>query len=106
MRTRQSNLDVSVSPPPANLGSGDFSNLRLRGANGAIQPPPTIYNSYDYNAQTGLRTPFPEDKIPQTLFDPVPAKFLNDWVEQPQSILHGQGRSSATPGKWSTRTKG
>jgi hypothetical protein len=87
LRVRQSQFNSSVQPPPADIRTGDFSNFH---PSGPSQPVPTIYDPFNYNAATGLRTPFPGNKIPQARFDPVTLKFLNDWVEMPNATVNGQ----------------
>ncbi len=87
LRVRESQFSSGVQPPPADIRTGDFSNFHPNGAN---TPVPTIFDPFNYNSTTGLRTPFPGNKIPQNRFDPVTAAFLNNWVELPNTTLNGQ----------------
>lgn len=99
MRVRQSSFSIAT-PPPMDLRNGDFSTYQPPGATpGTFLPTPTIYNPYRYNAQTGLREPFPGNRIPlgptglcaprPTCVDPVTLKFLQDFVAQPNTTIDG-----------------
>ena len=50
--------------PDANLRQGDFSKYTPPGPGGTFLPTPVIYNPYDVDPTTGLRRPFPGNKIP------------------------------------------
>jgi hypothetical protein len=65
---------------PAAWRKGDFSNLLdpvYSGVTGGIQ----LYNPYSVDAATGNRSPFPNNQIPTSLFNPVIQKlFANQGV--------------------------
>ena len=96
LRVRQSSV-TTLSPPPEDIRSGDFSNFHPPGAGtGVFLPTPIIYNPYQYDPRTGIRQPFPGNKIPlgpttlcaprPTCVDPVTAKFLQDYVLHPNTV--------------------
>ncbi len=89
LRVRQSSFQV-VNPPPANIRNGNFAGFNPPGPNGTSLPTPTIYDPYTYNPITGLRQPFPNNQIPASMFDPVTAKFLQQYVEEPNAVVAGQ----------------
>ena len=49
---------------------------------------PTIYNPYDYDAVTGLRRPFPGNRIPSSLLDPATQKLLT-YTALPNTVIDG-----------------
>lgn len=55
---------------PAAWRQGDFSNLLDPKYSGVAAGIP-LYNPYSENAATGARTPFPNNQIPVSLFNPV-----------------------------------
>ncbi|MDQ2732448.1 MAG: carboxypeptidase-like regulatory domain-containing protein, partial [Armatimonadota bacterium] len=88
--------------PDNNLRAGDFSQYHLiTGTTGNLvsQPTPTIYNPYSYDPVTGLRNPFPGNKIPlgpttlcaprPTCVDPSTLAFLQKWIAPPNGVLNG-----------------
>jgi hypothetical protein len=82
--------------PDNNLRRGDFSGYRPPGPGGTFLATPIIYNPYDTDAATGLRRPFPGNRIPQTgcgprasCFDPVTTKYLEKYVRQPNIVVNG-----------------
>jgi hypothetical protein len=101
MRVRQSTFTIATVPPEA-LRAGDFSSFRPAGSGGTFLPTPTIYNPYRFNSQTGLREPFPGNRIPigpttlcsprPTCVDPVAYKFLQDYVAIPNAVVDGVPR--------------
>lgn len=62
-RVRNSSVSF-VTPPPDELRTGDFSGYRPPGAGGTFLPTPTIYDPLARDARTGLRQPFPGNRIP------------------------------------------
>jgi len=62
-RVRQSTQSNTIVPPQA-LRNGDFSSYRPPLPGGAFGPTPTIFNPYRFDPVTGLREPFPGNKIP------------------------------------------
>jgi hypothetical protein len=99
LRVRQSTVSI-ITPPPTDLRNGDFSNYHAPGRNaGEFLPTPTIYNPYRYDPVTGLREPFPGNRIPlgptnlcaprPTCVDPVTLKFLQDFVLTPNTVIDG-----------------
>ena len=106
LRVRQSSV-TTLSPPPEDIRSGDFSNFHPPGAGtGVFLPTPIIYNPYQYDSRTGIRQPFPGNKIPlgpttlcaprPTCVDPVTAKFLQDYVLHPNTVVDGIPRYVGT----------
>jgi hypothetical protein len=97
-RVRQSSFSF-VTVPPDDLRNGDFSTFRPPGAGGTFLPTPTIYNPYRRNATTGLREPFPGNRIPlgptdlcapkPSCVDPVALKFLQDYVPRANTTIDG-----------------
>jgi hypothetical protein len=99
LRVRQSTFSI-LTVPPNDIRNGDFSNFHPPGANpNTFLPTPTIYNPFQYNPQTGLRMPFPGNRIPMgatnlcaprpTCVDPVTLKFLQDYVKPPNTVIDG-----------------
>ena len=97
MRVRQSTFSM-ITVPPDELRNGDFSSYRPPGAGvGVFLPTPVIYNPYSFNPQTGLRTPFPGNRIPlgatglcaprPTCADPVTLKLLQDFISRPNAVV-------------------
>lgn len=87
-RLRESSFATELVPD-ANLRAGNFTETGQ-----------TIYNPYSYNATTGLRTPFPNDQIPEgptnlcsprpTCVDPAVLAFVQRWVLPPNGSFNGQ----------------
>jgi hypothetical protein len=85
--------------PDANLRAGDFSQYQPPGPGGTLLPTPIIYNPYDIDPTTGLRRPFPGNKIPlgptslcaprPTCVDPVTLKYLQTYVNAPNIVVNG-----------------
>ena len=85
--------------PDTNLRSGDFSQYQPPGPGGTHLPTPVIYNPYDADPATGLRRPFPGNKIPlgQTSLcaprpscaDPVTLAYLQKYVLEPNIVVNG-----------------
>lgn len=98
LRVRQSSFSF-VTAPPDELRSGDFSQFRPAGPGGTFLPTPTIYNPYRRDPVTGLRQPFPGNRIPlgptdlcaprPTCVDPVTLKFLQDFVPRTNTTIDG-----------------
>ncbi len=97
-RVRQSSLSI-ITVPPDDLREGDFSSFRPPGPNNTFLPTPTIYNPYRFDPVTGLREPFPGNRIPlgptnlcaprPTCVDPVSLKFLQTYVLRPNTVIDG-----------------
>ena len=85
--------------PDANLRQGDFSKYTPPGPGGTFLPTPVIYNPYDVDPNTGLRRPFPGNKIPlgqtkavrprPTCVDPVTLAYLNNYTKAPNIVVNG-----------------
>jgi hypothetical protein len=98
LRVRQSSLSI-LTVPPEDLRNGDFSNFRPSGSGGTFLPVATIYNPFRSDPVTGLREPFPGNKIPlgpttlcaprPTCVDPVALKFLQNYVRAPNTVIDG-----------------
>ncbi|HKA02305.1 MAG TPA: carboxypeptidase regulatory-like domain-containing protein [Candidatus Solibacter sp.] len=74
---------------PAAWRNGDFSNLLdpvYSGVAGGIQ----LYNPFSANAATGARTPFANNQIPVSLFNPVIKKLFADQSIYPLPSLSTQ----------------
>lgn len=95
LRVRRSAFDFQTVPTPE-LRNGDFSTYRPPAAGGTFGPTPVIYDPAAYNPANGLRVPFPGNRIPQNRFDPVTAKFLQDWVALPNTVIDGIPRLAGT----------
>ena len=84
--------------PDNNLRNGDFSQFHPLVA-GVAQPTPIIYNPYDVDPTSGLRRPFPGNKIPlgpttlcaprPTCVDPATLKYLQNYVIAPNVTVNG-----------------
>jgi len=88
---------TSIETVPGNdLRNGDFSSYEPVLGKGV----PTIYNPYQSDPTTGLRTPFAGNVIPlgattvcsprPTCVDPATLKFLQNWVLPPNGTFNGQ----------------
>jgi hypothetical protein len=85
--------------PDDSLRQGDFAQYRPPGPGGTFLPTPVIYNPYDVDPQTGLRRPFPGNRIPlgptslcaprPTCVDPVTAAYLSKYVLNPNTVVNG-----------------
>ncbi|MFN7925156.1 MAG: carboxypeptidase regulatory-like domain-containing protein [Bryobacteraceae bacterium] len=85
--------------PDTNLRKGDFSQYQPPGPGGTFLPTPVIYNPYDADPTTGLRRPFPGNKIPigatgacaprPTCADPVTTTYLQKFVLEPNIVVNG-----------------
>jgi hypothetical protein len=78
-RVRQSSVSYE-GVPPLGVRDGDFSGVSGR---------PVIYNPYDYDPATGLRRPFPGNRMPRTAMDPITLAFLEKWVMPANWTLNG-----------------
>lgn len=96
-RTRQGTQEINAVPL-TELRTGDFSNYRPPLPGGSFGPTPIIYNPYRFNPTTGLREPFPGNKIPlgptnlcsprPTCVDPVTLAFVG-LTPQPNTVIDG-----------------
>ncbi len=79
---------------------GRFSRIMRRpDPGGTFLPTPVIYNPYDVDPTTGLRRPFPGNKIPlgptalcaprPTCVDPVTLAYLNNYTTAPNYLVNG-----------------
>src|SRR5690348_11829160 len=97
LRLIQSTTATAVIPPAA-IHNGDFSSVVLAGPGGTTLPGPTIYNPFQFDPVTGLRTPFPNNQIPigpttlcsprPTCVDPVALAMLN-LTPSPNTTIDG-----------------
>lgn len=95
---RQSSFSF-VTVPPDEIRTGDFSQFRPPGPGGTLLPTPVIYNPYRRDPVTGLREPFPGNRIPlgptglcaprPSCVDPIALKFLNEFVPRANTIIDG-----------------
>jgi hypothetical protein len=86
LRVAQSTVNEAPTPPAA-VRNGNFSSLGV-----------TVYNPYQYDPATGLRTPFPNDTIPSgatslcspnpTCMDPAMVAYLN-YTPLPNTVIDG-----------------
>lgn len=86
-RLRQA-VQGNARTPTALERSGDFSQTRLFTAPGVLGAPREIYNPYSFNAVTGLRNPFPNQKIPTNLLDPG-IQAVWKYTPLPNTIIDG-----------------
>lgn len=91
-RLRQA-VQGSATVAPAEVREGDFSNAVLPGPGGTVRPVDTIYNPFDFDPQTGLRRPFPNNRIPANLLDPAIQKLL-EFTVLPNTVIDGVPRYS------------
>jgi len=85
--------------PTAALLNGDFSTYHPPIAGGGTGTTPTIYNPYQYDPTTGLRTPFPNNQIPlgpttlcaprPTCVDPAVLAYIQKWVFPANAVVQG-----------------
>lgn len=85
--------------PDENLRRGDFSLYQPPGPGGTFLPTPVIYNPYDVDPNTGLRRPFPGNRIPlgssaacaprASCIDPVTKTYLDKFVLAPNTVING-----------------
>lgn len=68
--------------------NGDFSETRLFIGPDQLGEPPTVYNPYSFDPDTGLRTPFPNNKIPNDMLDPAIVRLLN-YTQLPNTVIDG-----------------
>ncbi len=86
-RLRQAIEGNAIVPTDA-VRRGDFSEYRPPLPGGGFGPAPTIYNPFSFNPATGLRDPFPGNRIPTNLLDPG-AQALLKYTALPNSIIDG-----------------
>jgi len=85
--------------PTADLLNGRFATYQPPLTGGGVGPTPTIYNPYQYNPATGLRTPFPNNQIPlgpttlcaprPTCVDPAVLAYIQKWVFPANAVVQG-----------------
>lgn len=100
LRINQSTFNQGATPP-ASIRGGDFSTF----GNGVSTPVPSIYNPYQSDPVTGLRTPFPGNKIPlgpttlcsprPTCVDPAMLAYLQ-YSPLPNGVIDGIAEYSNT----------
>lgn len=78
---------------PAEVRQGDFSNAVLPGPGGTVVPVGPIYNPFDFDPVTGLRQPFPNNRIPEHLLDPAIQRLL-EFTALPNTVIDGVPRFS------------
>jgi hypothetical protein len=94
-RVRQHSVTYE-SVPPSGVVDGDFSGVSGR---------PVIYNPYDYDPATGLRRPFPGNKMPKSAMDPISLTFLQKWVMPANWTLNGVSQYLGVAGTQVTSDK-
>lgn len=96
-RLRQS-LQGNAIVPTAQMRSGDISAYRPLLAGQVLGQTPIIYNPFDFDATSGLRRPFPGNRIPTSLLDSATQKLIN-YTAIPNNVIDGvpqySGLSSA-----------
>ena len=85
--------------PSAEVRRGDFFGYRPPGPGGTFLATPVIYNPYDADTTTGLRRPFPGNRIPlgqsgacaprSGCGDSVTNKYLEKYVLLPNAVVNG-----------------
>lgn len=114
---RLSEADFDEEPvPDMALRNGDFSNYHPVLPNLTLGPTPIIYNPYQFNPTTGLRTPFPNNQIPlgpttlcaprPTCVDPAALAFLQKWVLPPNAVIDGTPYVTGDAQTWIDRDQG
>jgi hypothetical protein len=89
LRIRQSTFST-ITVPPDDLRNADFSNYHPPGTGkGAFLPTPTIFDPSNYDPASGLRSPFPGNKIPLSRVDAIAYKFLQNYVAPPNTVVDG-----------------
>src|SRR5688572_15397259 len=86
-RLRQ-NIQGNAIVPTAQMRSGDLSAYRPLLPGQVLGPTPVIYNPFDFDPATGLRRPFPGNRIPTSLLDPSMQKLLS-YTQLPNTVIDG-----------------
>ncbi|MEO7653399.1 MAG: carboxypeptidase regulatory-like domain-containing protein, partial [Bryobacteraceae bacterium] len=86
-RLRQS-LQGNAITPTAQMRSGDISAHRPLLPGQVLGPTPIIYNPFDFDATSGLRRPFPGNRIPSNLLDPATQKLIG-YTALPNGVIDG-----------------
>ena len=84
-RLRQA-LQGNTIVPTAEMRAGDLSAYRPLLPGQVLGPTPIVYNPYDFDAATGLRRPFPGNRIPSSLLDPSTQKLLS-YTVLPNTVI-------------------
>jgi carboxypeptidase family protein len=86
-RLRQ-NVQGNAIVPTAQMRSGDLSAYRPLLPGQVLGPTPVIYNPFDFDPASGLRRPFPGNRIPTSLLDPSMQKLLS-YTQLPNTVIDG-----------------
>jgi hypothetical protein len=86
-RLRQATQGNAIVPT-ADMRAGDLSNYRPLLAGQVLGETPVIYNPYDFDASTGLRRPFPNNRIPSSILNPSMQAFLA-YTALPNTVIDG-----------------
>jgi len=86
-RLRQS-VQGNAIVPTAQMRSGDLSAYRPLLPGQVLGATPVIYNPFDFDPATGLRRPFPGNRIPSNLLDPSMQKLLS-YTALPNTTIDG-----------------
>ncbi|MPY90229.1 MAG: hypothetical protein GEU99_20180 [Luteitalea sp.] len=81
--------------PTAAERNGDFSDTVLPAPDGGTQPAPQLFNPLDFDPATGLRTPFPNNRIPPELMASEIQPIL-EFTPLPNTVIDGVPRFSGT----------
>jgi hypothetical protein len=74
--------------PTAAVRSGDISSYRPLLAGQVLGETPIIYNPFEFDATTGLRQAFPNNRIPATMLDPGMQELLTH-TALPNTVIDG-----------------
>src|SRR5690606_30696486 len=84
-RLRQA-VQGNTRTPTAAERSGDLSQTRFIEPGGELGDPLQIYNPFDFDPNTGLRHPFPNNRIPNELLDPA-IQILLPFTPEPNTLI-------------------
>jgi hypothetical protein len=86
-RLRQASQGNAIVPT-ADMRAGNLSDYRPLLPGRVLGETPVIYNPSDFDAATGLRRPFPNNRIPSSLLNPAMQKFIS-YTAQPNTVIDG-----------------
>lgn len=86
-RLRESSQGNAIVPT-SQMRAGDLSGYRPLLPGQVLGPTPTIYNPFDFDPATGLRRPFPGNRIPTSLLNPAMQKLL-EYTALPNTVIDG-----------------
>ncbi|MPY88770.1 MAG: hypothetical protein GEU99_12680 [Luteitalea sp.] len=93
-RLRQA-VQADARVPTAAERQGDFSDTVLPAPEGGTQPALQLFNPLEFDPETGLRTPFPNNRIPSSLISSEIQQIL-EFTPVPNTVIDGLPRFSGT----------